>query len=217
MPLSSVLEDSSAITIGIFDDHPVVASGLRDCIATSAPTRSLLFCAHSRADLLTQLALAQPDIMILDVVAPDVLGLDLFAEVRRLFPAVALIAYTHLRSPILIQNLLTLGVKAYVNKMQPLADLLQALTQVEAGQIYLPPKYAYLASPFRIPEHAPLTDRELEILQLIAQEATSQEIAIKLQVSTKTIDNHRQSMFQKLEVKNVAGLVLAATRLGYLS
>ncbi len=209
-------EQEFPIRIAIFDDHPVLGHGAAELLRRATDCE-VLYVESTREGLLEQLVQRQPDLLLMDVVAPDVNGLDLFKEIRKLHPKVYLVAYTQLKSPILIESLLQIGVRGYVSKLQPAEDLVAAVQAVAADQMSFPSKYLHLASRYHLPEDHLPSERELEILRLIAQEATTQEIAQQLNISTKTVENHRASLMRKLETKNVAGLMLAATRLGYLS
>lgn len=207
----------SQIQLGIFDDHPIIADGIAGYVAKFPQEISIAFIAHTKEEVLNKLNEQFPDVLVLDVVAPDVNGLDLFTDILKLNPAAKLIAYTSLKSAVLVENLLSIGVKGYVSKTQSPDDLLKAIKDVSYGLVSVPQKYVFLTSRYREPQNNALTKREFEILHFIAKELTTQEIADKLLVSPKTIENHKINIFKKLEVKNAAGLILAATRLGYIS
>ncbi|MCC6372197.1 MAG: response regulator transcription factor [Bacteroidia bacterium] len=205
------------IKIGILDDHPIVSKGLADYLSKKENNVSVQFSVNNRAELLEKIEATEPEILVVDIVMPDVNGLDLFTELVKKHPHIKLIAYSTLKSSILVENLLSIGVMGYVNKNQDPEDLLTAIKSVYHDRISVPEKYKFLTSRFHLPEPSMLTKREMEILLLIAAEETTQQIANKLGVSPKTIENHKIVLFKKLDVKNAAGLVLAATRLGYIS
>jgi DNA-binding NarL/FixJ family response regulator len=207
----------STIKIGILDDHPIVSRGLADFFNDKNNQFIVEFTANNRTDLLEKLGKGMPDVLIVDIVVPDINGLDLFSELIKTFKGVKVIAYSTLRSPVLVENLLTMGVRGYVNKNQEPEELAIAVKDVYYDLISVPQKYKFLTSRFREPESSLLTKREMEILLLIAAEETTQQIATKLGVSPKTVENQKIVLFKKLDVKNAAGLVLAATRLGYVS
>jgi DNA-binding NarL/FixJ family response regulator len=207
----------STIKIGILDDHPIVSRGLADFFNDKNNQFIVEFTANNRTDLLEKLGKGMPDVLIVDIVVPDINGLDLFSELIKTFKGVKVIAYSTLRSPVLVENLLTMGVRGYVNKNQEPEELATAVKDVYYDLISVPQKYKFLTSRFREPESSLLTKREMEILLLIAAEETTQQIATKLGVSPKTVENQKIVLFKKLDVKNAAGLVLAATRLGYVS
>jgi DNA-binding NarL/FixJ family response regulator len=207
----------TVIQLGIFDDHPIVSNGIVNFLTAFPDQVSILFSAHTAENFLKHIAEKKTDVLVIDVVAPDVIGLDLFTSILKINSNAKIIAYTSLNSVLLVENLLNLGVKGFVNKNQAPADLLTAIKDVHFDLIAVPEKYAFLTAKFREAENHALTKREIEIIQLIASECTTQEMATKLNVSTKTIENHKLAIFKKLEVKNSAGLMLAATRLGYIS
>lgn len=207
----------NAIQIGIFDDHPIIMDGIVGFLTRLPNQINVVFTTSTKEDLLKNLSQQIPDVLILDVVAPDINGLDLFTTIISDFPSVKIIAYTSLKSTILVENLLGIGVKGFVNKTQSPQDLIEAIKDVNFDLISVPEKYKFLTSKFRQPANTNLTKREMEIIQLIAEEKTTQQIADYLTVSAKTIENHKINLFKKLEVKNSAGLILAATRLGYIS
>jgi DNA-binding NarL/FixJ family response regulator len=203
------------IRIGIFDDHPVILNGLSTEI--SAQGYDIVFCTGNVHELFEHLTTHPPDVLILDVVAPNVTGIELFEKVAKTNPSIQIIAYTSLGSVLLIDNLLKAGIKGYVNKNEPLTNLLQAINQVAQGEICLPPEYRFLLKDSQASPPLTLSTREIEILKLITQEYSSKEIAEMLFISVNTVENHRKNIFAKLQVKNLAGLIVAATANGYLS
>lgn len=204
------------ITIGVFDDHPVILDGVSRALGDCPDTFELLFATSRRDELLQKCAVNQPQVLLLDIISAEVKALELFEYFRENYPEVSVLAHSSLANPSLIQNLLFLGVKGFVNKRQPLDDLLHALTLIAEGHIYVPEDYRYLTSQYRTANLTLLSAREVEIVNLIAEECNSQQIAETLHLSVNTVENHRKRIFLKLNVKNVAGMVLAASRLAYI-
>lgn len=205
------------IRFGIFDDHPMTSKGLANFIVESDAKLNMVFNAQTKNQLLAELKSNPVDILILDIIAPDVDGLELFENIHKKYPDIGLIAYSSLNSAILIENLLAIGVLGFVNKKQAPEQMLLAIQRVNNGEIYLPDEYKNLSKGIREFQNTRLSKRELEILKLIAKEMTSHEIAEMLFISLSTVENHRQNLFRKLEVKNIAGLIMMATRMGYIS
>lgn len=203
------------IILGIFDDHPFFIKGLKDFLEQH-DFISIAFTASTKDDLEKELNNKLPDILIMDVLAPDVTGLELYLNALKIYDSLKIIAYTSLRSEILIDSLLSIGVKGYVNKNQPPEDLLEAIKDVHYDLVSVPDEYKDL-----IPETTHLkaifTVREFEIMKFIANGQTSETIAKELSVSLRTIENIKVNLFKKLDVKNAAELILTATRLGYIS
>jgi DNA-binding NarL/FixJ family response regulator len=167
------------------------------------------------------LALAQshhPDIAVLDLAMPNMNGLSAAQEMRRASPATRTILLTSHKGESQVLEALLAGVKGYVLKTQATADLVQAIDEVARGHTYLSPGIshvvvdAYLARK-ELPED-PLTPREKQVLQLVAEGKTTKEVAQLLGVSVKTAEFHRTRLMEKLEVHETASLVRYAIRKG---
>ena len=209
--------DMETTRIGIFDDHPLIGKGLADFILEAGSSMVVIFLSKTKEDLLKQVKLNEPDILILDIVAPDVTGLELFETISLHHPTIKLLAYSTLNSAILTENLLSIGVRGFVNKKQDPSEILKAIQLLSEDKMAIPEEYKFLTSKYRELNHAALSKREIEILKMIANELTSAEIADKLFLSLHTVENHRQNIFRKLDVKNLAGLIMTANKLGYIS
>jgi DNA-binding NarL/FixJ family response regulator len=204
------------IQVAIFEDHPIVLRSLTSVIKDE-PNFNFKFGVTTKVDLYKSLVeFKNLDVLILDFLAVDVTGMELYEHVQKNFPDVKMISFTSLSSPILVENLLANGVKAYVNKNQDIDDLLKAINEVYEGRICLPDDYKFLASKINTLKKNTLTPREIEMVQLISKEYTTNDIATQYGISINTVENHRKNIFAKLNVKNVAGLVREASSLGYL-
>ena len=201
-------------TIGLFDDHPIVTDGMLS-VLSGKPEFNVQLVANTREDLLEQLETTSLDVLILDVIAPNITGLDLFKTVRNTYPAIRIIAYTSLTSTILIDNLLITGVSGYINKRQPPAEIYAAVLRVCEGGIYVPDDYRHLLEGLLHKNPLHLTQKEQEILKLILKGKISKEIAAGLKISQNTVENHRTSLFKKFEVTNLAELYRKSTGMGY--
>jgi DNA-binding NarL/FixJ family response regulator len=204
------------ITVGVFDDHPIVLDGIKQAIGLHGDPFDLLFSVSSRADLMKNIKTGLPKVLILDIISSEIKGLELFEYFKENHPEVMVLAHSSLASPALMQNLLFLGMKGFVNKRQSSDDLLHAISLVAEGHIYVPEDYRYLTSKYYKVNTSLLTDREIEIVNLIADEKNSAQIADLLCLSVNTVENHRKRIFLKLNVKNVVGMILEASRLAYL-
>jgi DNA-binding NarL/FixJ family response regulator len=205
------------ILLGIFDDHAFFVKGLTDFLDKHQDLISVLFIAHTKEDLLKQLELQIPDVLIMDVLAPDVTGLELYVETLKKYKTLKILSYTSLRSVILVESLLGLGVKGYVNKNQPPEDLLLGIKDVNLGLIAVPHMYKDLVPEGQQTVKNIFTEREFEIMQQLAKGDKAEKIAQELNVSLRTIENLKATLFKKLGVKSAAELIIVATRLGYLS
>jgi DNA-binding NarL/FixJ family response regulator len=204
-----------SIPIGIFDDHPMILKGIKSELENENYT--VVFSTGSVTDLFEHLKTTSIEILILDIVVPNVTGIELFEKVSKAHPEIKIIAYTSLGSVLLIDNLLRVGVKGYVNKNDAISNLLVAMDEAMNGGTYLPDEYKFLLKNVSTSEVKTLSAREIEVLKLITQEYSSKEIADQLFISVNTVENHRKNIFYKLQVKNLAGLIVAATANGYIS
>jgi two-component system response regulator NreC len=158
----------------------------------------------------------RPDIAILDVGMPLLNGLDAAREIAQASPATRPILLTLRQEASDVVRALHAGIKGYVLKTQAASDLMQAIREVSQGALYLSSVIsrvvvdAYLAKKEIPPD--PLTQRQREVLQLIAEGMTTKEIAELLGTSFKTAESHRARIMRKLEIHQTAGLVRYAIR-----
>jgi DNA-binding NarL/FixJ family response regulator len=209
------------IKIAIADDHPLIISGLQYAL-TKCNDMEITGSYSNGKDLLTGLAFSQPDVLLLDIQMPGQTGIELAEAINGLYPLVKMLALTNLDNVYYIKNMLRKGVKGYILKTSMEPVILDAIRKVYNGEEYLDIylKEKVLRETLRakkdISVNPMLTSREKEVLQFIALDLTSQEIADKLFVNKRTIDSHRLSLFMKLGVKNMAGLVKKGIQLGLI-
>jgi len=161
-----------------------------------------------------------PDVAVLDLAMPLLNGLDAAREIVRVAPRTRPIVLTvHSEEPY-VMKALRVGVKGYVLKTQAAPDLVQAINEVSRDRLYLSPGIsravveAYLAKTELPPD--PLSPREREVLELVAEGKTTKEIARILGVSVKTAEAHRTRIMAKLDIHETAGLVRYAIRRGLI-
>lgn len=209
------MDTGNTIKIGILDDHPMITSGLKSLLEQDQSM--VVSFVLSGVEQIDQALESQPiDILMLDVVVPGVAGLEMFARLRKRMPELAIIAYSSLTSTILVQNLLALGVRGYINKKQEPWEVMLGVQRVLSGAVYVPPDYRYLIQQKTLEqEQVNLSEREVEVLKLIVAGYITKEIAERLFISKNTVDNHRASLFRKFDVQNLAELIRQATNLGY--
>jgi DNA-binding NarL/FixJ family response regulator len=160
----------------------------------------------------------QPDVAVLDIGMPHLNGLETARRLREVSPATKIILLTmHTEDPYVLEAMQA-GAAGYVLKTQATRDLVEAIQDVLQGEVYLSPRVsrtvvtAYLTRADPPPD--PLTSREREILQLIAEGETTKEIAWRLGLSTKTVESHRTKLMRKLNIHETATLVRYAIRRG---
>jgi DNA-binding NarL/FixJ family response regulator len=202
----------------IVDDHPLIRQGLRSLLEKHGFT-----VVGEAADGREATQLAQelePDVAVLDLAMPLLNGLDAAREITRTSRRTKTILVTIHTADQYVLEALRAGVRGYVLKSQATAELVQAIQEVIRGGRYLSPGIseavvqAYLAKT-DLPAD-PLTPREREVLQLIAEGKTTKDIAGLLGVSVKTIESHRVRLMEKLDIRQTAGLVRYAIRRGMI-
>jgi len=161
-----------------------------------------------------------PDVAVLDLGMPLMNGIDAAREIQKRSPQTRVVLLTMYEEDAYVLEALRAGIRGYVLKAQAAADLVGAIREVMRGAVYLSPGIsetvvnAYRAKSDLPPD--PLTDRERQVLQLIAEGKTTKEAAEVLGLSAKTADSHRTRIMQKLEIHETAGLVRYAIRRGFI-
>jgi len=209
-----------SIKVAITDDHPLIIKGLKDVINAN-PLLELCGVYSSGADLLNGLAQQVPDVLLLDIQLPDKMGNELSRIVNKQYPQIAILALTNMDTIYYLKEMLQHGCMGYLTKHTDEAILTQAIIQVYNGEQFieaglkeqLADSILQKRNQLKSPQ---LTQREKEILQLIAREYTNQQIAGKLFIALRTVENHRLSISQKLNSKNTAGLIKTALRMGLI-
>ena len=207
------------INIAIADDHLLVINGLR-AMLEKAEGISILFAATTGTEVLEQLALHQPDVLLLDIQMPDMNGIDLCKIIHRNYPQVKVIALTNFEQSSYVKQIMRNGALGYLLKNIDGKTLIQAIRSVVANNPFIQDQIRNnmmneLLSGRKITSSGvSLTKREMEILSLVAKEHSNQEIADKLFISVRTVETHRINLSQKLGVHNTAGLVKEAYKRG---
>jgi DNA-binding NarL/FixJ family response regulator len=207
------------IRILLADDHVMLRQGLR---ALLEQARMVVIGEASDGQEALQLAHAQPpDVAVLDIGMPHLNGLETARRLREVVPQTKIVLLTmHTDEPYVLEALQA-GAVGYVLKTQAALDIVQAIRDVVQGGIYLSPRVsravvqAYLTRSDLPPD--PLTSREREILQLIAEGQTTKEIAWRLHLRVKTVESHRINLMRKLDIHETATLVRYAIRRGLTS
>jgi DNA-binding NarL/FixJ family response regulator len=202
-------------TIIIVDDHPLLRRGLRDVIAENPRFRVVAEAADG--DEAIQLVNGMnPDIAIVDIDMPRLNGLELLRGLRQAPSAVKAIILTMYKEEDVFNAAMDLGAKAYVVKDNAANDIMAALEKVVAGETFISPVMleAGRRRSGRVhelllnkPQLETLTPSERRILKLIGEDYTSKEIANFLQLSVRTVDNHRQNICRKLNLHGTHSLL----------
>ena len=214
-----VTETINPISIAIIDDHEVVINGLKAMFAHSGEVK-IVYSTTSGNELFEYLKDDQPQVILLDIQMPEISGIDICKQVHRLYPNIRMIAFSSFDDTHYIKQIIRSGASGYLLKNADQQTILTAIKKVVEGEEYIDESIKKIliqesiSGQRRSMFDIPLTKREKEILKLIADGLSNQEIADKLFISLRTVETHRFNLTQKLDVKNAAGLVKEAIKRG---
>lgn len=209
------------ISIGIIDDHGIVLQGVSNIFAAKKEY-TVQFAINNLSEANTTLAQAQPQVLFLDINIKGDDGLEALKGYKKKYTAMKVVMLTSFEETALVKTAIRNGADGYLLKDASEQDFLSAVESVLKGEQYIQKNVQDLMlkeamgqkkDTSYIPK---LTRREKEILQLIVDEKTTQEIADTLFLSVSTVETHRMNLISKLGVKNVAGLVKLTLERGLL-
>ncbi len=210
-----------ALRILLVDDHPLVRNGLRALLA-SVPDMTVVGEASNGEEAIAQAAELQPDIILMDLHMPGLNGIEATRRIVQAHPHIGILVLTMLEDDASVFAAMRAGARGYLLKGADQVDVLRAIGVAAHGEaIFSPPIARRLMQYFAnmqpiLPSSAfpDLTEREREILGLIAQGKSNAEIAGELVLSPKTVSNHVSNIFSKLQVVDRAQAVLRAKQAG---
>jgi two-component system response regulator NreC len=209
-------------TILIVDDHAIFRAGLR-LLLERQPDLTVVGEAASGQEALRAVKELRPDLVLMDVAMPGMNGLEATQRIKTDSAGSQVLALTMHENEQYFFQMLHAGAAGYVIKGAPPEELIEAIRSVTRGQAYLSPPLArrliddYLdrVKEGQLPAD-PLTDREREVLRLIAEGLTSKEIASRFSISPHTVERHRANAMGKLDLHNRAELIRYAIRKGLI-
>jgi DNA-binding NarL/FixJ family response regulator len=206
------------------DDHDIARQGVCALIA-SQPGWEVCGEARTGREALRMAADLRPDLIVMDILMPDLNGLDAARQIKKGFPSAEILILSGHEDGNLVQPAFDAGIRAYIFKSQARAHLIPALTALLAGKPYLTSQVSEVL--FRHFERRQqqaagggtesrveiaLTAREREIIQMLAEGRSNKEVASVLEISTKTVETHRASIIRKLNLTGPSDIVLYAIR-----
>lgn len=209
------------IRLGVTDDHLLVINGIR-AMLTGYDHIHIIFAENTGSTLLERLKDTQIDVLLLDIQLPDYSGIDLCKLVKKEDKDIRIIALTNFGETHYVKQMIRNGALGYLLKNTDQNTLIEAIETVYRSEQFLDPqiKNALLEETLIGKKsgfmEVILTKRETEILALIAQELSNQEIADQLFISLRTVETHRLNLTQKLGAKNTASLVKEAYKRGLI-
>jgi DNA-binding NarL/FixJ family response regulator len=198
------------------DDHTVVAQGLS---ALLADTFDLAGVVNDGRALLAAVEALRPDVVVTDISMPLMNGLDALRQIHGRHPHVKVIILTMHRETQLAVDALRAGAAGYLLKVSPAEELITAIEQVALGRSYVTTLLAkdlialFMEARGESPRETPLTPRQREVLQLVAEGRTMKEVAAILNISPRTAESHKYEIMHVLGLDTTAGLIQYAMRL----
>ena len=212
------------ISIILADDHSVVRRGVRTLLESEVGL-SVVAEASDGLETVRHVARLKPDVLILDLMMPGLSGLEVLRIVRRRSPQTRVVVLSMHSDNSFIAETLKSGAIGYVLKSCTEKDIIRAVREAAAGRRFLSPPVTEIAIDAYIEQakagpfdpHETLTVREREVLQLEAEGKTNAEIAGRLHISSRTVENHRANLMRKLELQNQSELVRHAVQHGLIA
>jgi DNA-binding NarL/FixJ family response regulator len=215
----------SNISVLLVDDHNIVRQGLRALLIAEGDINIVAEAQTGREAV--QLALQlRPEVVVMDLAMPLLNGWEATRQIVKAVPTARVVVLSTYGEDEHLQQALGAGAAAYLLKQTAAADLVKAIREVKKGNAYFSPAIAKRVreqtcrssseTEARKPAEAGLTQREAEVLQLIAEGFANKQIASELGLSVKTIEKHRQQVMHKLKIHDIAGLVRHAAQHGII-
>ncbi|QHT70931.1 response regulator transcription factor [Rhodocytophaga rosea] len=209
---------TAPIRLIVADDHQIFVDGLSEVISKISGVE-MIATANNGQEVISKLEKMLCDVAILDIHMPVMDGLQTTKIIKQRFPRTKVLILTMNNEFSLIRNLLQAGALGYILKTTGREEFERALRRVEAGLTYFSEAVATELARQYMPEPAiasTLSEREKEIVALVAKEYSSHEIGNILFIAPTTVDTHRRNIMQKIGVKNTAGLVKFALKQGLI-
>jgi DNA-binding NarL/FixJ family response regulator len=206
-----------AYSIFIVDDHDIIREGLKT-ILRRQPDYEVIGEAKDGEEALEKVSSLKPDILLLDITMPKKTGLEIIEQVLRKSPSTKILIISVHKANAYVLKALQSGVKGYLSKENAADDLLQALRKIVSGQVYLDAQASdYLLKKVSKPQEemaaqSLLTDRETDVLRLVAEGKAAKEIAALLSLSPRTVENYKNNMLRKLGLHRTSDLIKYAIK-----
>lgn len=207
----------------LVDDHALFRLGVKTAITNGHADISIVGEADSGTALFRLLETTNPDIILLDIILPDMTGIDIARRIKKEYPGIKILAISAENTAGVVQDMLDIGIEGFISKRQGGADeIAQAIRAIMNGYDYFGNDisaiiYKIYVSKKRTAEvTAEFTTREREIIELCREGLLSKQIADRLSISSRTVDNHKSNIFRKLGINNTMEMVQYALKNGII-
>ncbi|MBL7897265.1 MAG: response regulator transcription factor [Crocinitomicaceae bacterium] len=210
----------------LVDDHQLIIDGLRGFIETN-PAYKVVGEANNGVDAIRLASVLNPDVILMDIEMPEMSGIQACEEIKRLKPEIKIIIVSMHHEKQLIRKLIDQGADGYLLKNSQQQEVMDAIVKALNNEPYFSDEVSQVLSEknasktgmvhSEISLLSQLTEREVEILKLVAQGMTNKEVGDALDISHRTVDTHRTNLMKKLDVTNVAGLIRIAFKNGLIA
>ncbi len=208
------------INLCIVDDHQILLQGLKIMLESEKDIH--VFGTYQSGEDLFEAILDTIDVILLDINMPGLSGIEVCKKIKSKYSSIQVIALSMYNQPSYINRMIQAGASGYLLKNSGKKEIIKAISKVMAGETYFPRSIIdtlvnNLAGTKKEDViFTPLTRREKQILELISQEMTTQEIANHLHISLNTVESHRKNLLSKFNVRNSIGLVKKAMEKGII-
>ena len=205
------------VKILIVDDHKIVRDGIKSMLASNPEIQILGEASNGKEAVeFIDSSTIETDLVLMDINMPEMNGIEATTQIKQNSSGTKVLALTMLNEQQHIRKMIEVGASGYILKSSSKEELVEAIKKIHRGSHHFSEEAAQailqdLVNPELTKKasdiHIQITDREKDVLQLIVEEYTNQEIADKLFISVRTVDAHRRNLLQKIGAKNTAGLV----------
>lgn len=206
------------VKVFIIDDHPMVVAGLNSLLG-GLENIEVVGAVSNAFEAVPFLKKNKVEVVLLDINLPDISGIDLCKKIHKEFPQIKILGISTFSERSYISRMIENGASGYLIKSASAEEIAEAIDTVLKDKMYLSVSMEHIARPLSIipSDNLPaLTKREKEILQLISEGMTNNQIAEKLFISPLTVDSHRKNLLTKLNVNNTASLIKLAVQNGLI-
>jgi len=211
------------ITVLLAEDHLIVREGFRSLLKSESDIE-VVGEAETGRQAVSLAKKLRPAVVVMDIAMPQLNGLEATRQIRKAIPGTKVIMLSAHSDDAYVEQAVAFGAVGFLLKQTSSHDLSRAIREVQSGNTFFSPAITKRLHSQKLPANgkplrkrvARLTSRELEVLQLIAEGQPNKQVADELKISIKTVEKHRQSMMQKLNIHDVAGLTRYAIGAGII-